>query len=218
MKDLLLKSDVIITPVALQNHIFTKDEKYVLQNKKKHIIKNLYQISPLFKHTIENFDKVEFYYFIISNYYRDSSYSEVSMKLSIYIEDYKYFTQLSETFNEQYDYYDEIGEIQKSFIVDNISFLVKGTSINIEWHNMVEDDKLDFFYRTRVDRVDTPPSNYIFSIILKNYEIDMPTPADRKKLYLSFTNSNYRTINHYKKSFVKNDPYFYEKYKLIIDE
>ena len=41
MKDLLLKSDVIITPVALHNHIFTKDEKYVLQNKKKHIIKNI---------------------------------------------------------------------------------------------------------------------------------------------------------------------------------
>jgi hypothetical protein len=49
MEDLLLRSAIIITPETMRNTIFTKEDRDLIFLHKKHIIKNLYKKSPLFK-------------------------------------------------------------------------------------------------------------------------------------------------------------------------
>ena len=239
MEDLLLRSAIIITPETMRNNIFTKEDKDLIFLHKKHIIKNLYKKSPLFKHTIENFDKVEQYYFIVQNIYRDYDRKfEIQMGMSIYLEDYEYLLNLMTEFSDKQSEDDGSNDVDIEyngvfvsserkripFDIGRLSYMVDKFSINIEWFNMSEDAKLDAFYRFNNDDDDGKYSfNFndrnTFSIVLKNYEKDVLTPADRKKINIPLNKGNGgRMFKHYKKSFIKNDPAFYDKYKLILDE
>ncbi len=114
----------------------------------------------------------------------------------------------------------------QSFKINQNEYFVNGSSINIEWFNMKEEEKLDAYYTLIEDRENTDINfsmafkNYgnTFNIVFKNYESTIINPNQRKKVNIPLnTNNKTNLFAHFRKSFIRNDEEFYDKYKLILE-
>lgn len=226
MEELLRKVNIFFAQKAA-NITVPKTEKDYVYSKKKQIIKNVYEKSSLFKKTIENFDKVEYYYFVISNYnnFQDGEIY-INLNISVYLNDYKFLKELFEEekksiIKTNFDLVDANYDdpyVFNRFKIKNLDFGIQKHSINIEWHNMIEEEKLDAYYEFIRDDDVLYSHGCTFNVVLKNFQHDLPNPDKRKKLYLPLNTRTKTYLQMHKKSFIKNDYDFYKKYKLLFDD